>query len=58
VTGAPAWLSYVDNWDRNWHAEVDGRTVPITVLFGSYKSVPVPAGSSTVTFSYRPGLLP
>src|SRR5262249_45075808 len=58
---APAhgrWLSYVDNWDANWTATVDGREVAIERLFGSYKSVRVPAGRSTVVFSYRPGLLP
>jgi len=52
------WLSYVDNWDANWTATVDGREVAIERLFGSYKSVRVPAGRSTVVFSYRPGLLP
>jgi hypothetical protein len=52
------WLSYVDNWDANWTAIVDGREVAIERLFGSYKSVRVPTGRSTVIFSYRPGLLP
>jgi hypothetical protein len=49
-----AWLSFVDNWDANWVATVNNHTVPIERLFGSYKSVAVPAGTSLVTFSYRP----
>ena len=53
-----AWLSYIDNWDANWTATVDGRDVVIERLFGSYKSVRVPGGRSTVVFSYRPGLFP
>jgi hypothetical protein len=53
-----AWLSYIDNWDANWTATVDGRDVVIERLFGSYKSIRVPRGRSTVVFSYRPGLLP
>ena len=53
-----AWLSYIDNWDANWTATVDGRDVVIERLFGSYKSIRVPRGRSTVVFSYRPGLFP
>jgi hypothetical protein len=53
-----AWLSYIDNWDANWTATVDGRDVVIERLFGSYKSIRVPRGQSEVIFSYRPGLLP
>ncbi len=50
----PGWLSFIDNWDPNWVATIDDRTVPIERLFGSYKSVAVPAGLSLITFSYRP----
>jgi hypothetical protein len=57
-TQRAAWLSYIDNWDANWTATVDGRDVVIERLFGSYKSVRVPRGRSTVVFSYRPGLFP
>jgi hypothetical protein len=52
------WLSYIDNWDANWTAMVDGREVAIERLFGSYKAVRVPTGRSMVVFFYRPGLLP
>jgi hypothetical protein len=54
----PAWLSYIDNWDPNGRATRDGKNVPIELLFGSYKAVLLPAGKSTVEFSYQPGLFP
>jgi hypothetical protein len=54
----PGWLSYIDNWDPNWKAQVDDQEVPIKLLFGSYKSVHVPAGATRVTFAYRPTLWP
>ena len=34
------------------------QRVPIELLFGSYKSVRIPAGDSNVVFSYVPPLLP
>ena len=30
-TGSPAWLSYIDNWDPNWTATVNGQPVTIDV---------------------------
>jgi hypothetical protein len=50
----PSWLSFIDNWDPNWRAAVNGREVPIERLFGSYKAVNLAPGASTVIFSYRP----
>lgn len=58
TTDSPSWLTYVDNWDANWTATVNGAAVRIAKPFGSYKAVPVPAGRSVVTFSYDPPLLP
>lgn len=37
-----------------WHAYVNGKEVPITTSDIAYQSVPVPAGTSTVTFSFSP----
>jgi hypothetical protein len=54
----PSWLSFIDNWDPYWSATVDGLTVPIERLFGSYKTIRLPAGTSTVVFTYRPGWWP
>lgn len=56
VCDAPAegYLSFIDNWDAGWEATVDGRAAPIELLFGTFKSVRVPAGAHRVAFSYRP----
>jgi hypothetical protein len=54
----PGWLSYIDNWDANWKAQVDGQEVPIELLFGSYKSVHVRPEATMVTFTYSPSLWP
>jgi hypothetical protein len=50
----PGFVSFIDNWDPDWTAAVDDTRVPIERLFGTFKSVPVPAGSHVVTFAYRP----
>jgi hypothetical protein len=50
----PVWLSYIDNWDPDWQARINGQRVHIVRLFGSFKSVLVPAGRSEVVFTYRP----
>jgi hypothetical protein len=47
-------LSFIDNWDSGWRATVDGRPARIELLFGTFKSVAVPAGSHRVAFEYRP----
>ncbi len=37
-----------------WHAYVNGKEVPITASDIAYQSIPVPAGTSTVTYSFAP----
>jgi hypothetical protein len=54
----PGWLSFIDNWTPDWHGTVNGKATAIEPLFGSYKSVPIPAGQSTVEFAYRLRLIP
>lgn len=50
----PLYLSFIDNWDPDWTATVDGRPVMVRRLLGTFKSVPVPAGRSRVRLAYRP----
>ncbi len=52
------WLTFVDNWDANWKAAVNGTPTPISLTLGSYKAVFVPAGQTKVMFQYRPPLIP
>ncbi|MCA1815110.1 MAG: YfhO family protein [Acidobacteria bacterium] len=51
---AAGFVSFIDNYDPDWRASVDGRPVEIERLFGTFKSVRVPAGKHRVVFSYRP----
>jgi hypothetical protein len=32
-------LSFIDNWDKDWRATVDGEPAPIYLLLGTFKSV-------------------
>ncbi|MBI3893251.1 MAG: hypothetical protein HY303_17160 [Candidatus Wallbacteria bacterium] len=50
----PACLTYVDNWDLDWRATLDGALVPMERLFGAYKTVRVPSGRHEIAFEYRP----
>ncbi len=50
----PGYLTFVDNWDPDWHAEIDGRPTPLSVAFGTFKAVYVPAGEHQVVFRYAP----
>lgn len=50
----PVYLSFIDNWDPDWRAWVNGRNVPMERLFGTFKSVRLEAGASSVEFAYCP----
>jgi uncharacterized membrane protein YfhO len=47
-------LSFIDNWDPDWQASVDGSPVPVERLFGTFKSVRLTAGAHYVELAYRP----
>jgi hypothetical protein len=51
---AAGFLTFVDNWDPDWRALVDGRAAAVLPVFGTFKGVAVPAGSHTVVFRYAP----
>jgi hypothetical protein len=52
--GAEAFLTFVDNWDPDWQALVDGRAAAVLPVFGTFKAVAVPGGTHTVVFRYAP----
>jgi len=54
----PCWLTFVDNWDPYWTAEINGNPTTIDLALGSYKAVRFPAGGSKLVFAYKPPLLP
>lgn len=56
-SAAGYWLYYADAWHPFWHAQVNGREVPILRANFGFKAVEVPGGNATVTFAYRSGVL-
>jgi hypothetical protein len=50
----PLFFSFIDNWDPDWTAQVNGRTVPLKLLFGTFKAVELPAGTNRVLMEYVP----
>lgn len=46
-------LTLTDTWYPGWAAQVDG-TITIIEKAGAFRSVPVPAGTHTVTMTYKP----
>jgi hypothetical protein len=51
------YLSFIDNWDRNWRVSVDDKPADIEILFDTFKSVKLPQGPHHVRFYYQPKLL-
>ena len=47
-------LCFIDNWDPNWRATVNGQRVEVIKLLGTFKAVKLAPGKSTVSFEYRP----
>lgn len=54
TTARDAWLVVLDNWDPDWVATVGGRDVDVRRADFGFRAVRVPAGTSAVTFTYRP----
>jgi hypothetical protein len=54
---AAGYVSFIDNWDANWKAYVDGKEKNIELLFGTFKSVAVKEGKHRIEFVYKPGLI-
>ena len=50
------YCSFIDNWDNNWEAFVNGNKVNIEKLFGTFKSVKLEKGRNTLVFRYNPAL--
>lgn len=51
---SPGYVSFIDNWDPDWKATIDGQVATIDKLFGTFKSVYVSEGKHELTFLYSP----
>ena len=56
-TDRPALLVVTDNWYQAWHAQLDGRAVPLLRADYTFRAVAIPPGRHRVRFYYRSGLL-
>ncbi|MEW6350744.1 MAG: hypothetical protein AB1646_16910 [Thermodesulfobacteriota bacterium] len=52
--GEAMYLSFIDNWDPDWIAKVNGKAVSYEPLFGTFKTVRLAAGEHRVLLEYRP----
>jgi hypothetical protein len=55
TTPCPGFLVLADAWYPGWRVEVNGESETIYPTNVALRGVPVPAGTSSVRFSYEPG---
>lgn len=48
------YFSFIDNYDKNWMASVNGKNVTIEKLFGTFKSLKLEKGRNKIIFKYSP----
>jgi len=54
MTQATGYLNFIDNWDAEWEAKVDGQSVDIEKIFGTFKSIHLQPGTHQIQFFYNP----
>lgn len=47
-------LYWADGYDKNWHAYINGKEVPIYRANVNFKAISLPQGASTISFVYDP----
>lgn len=57
TTPDSAYLVLTDNYYPDWHAEVDGSPTDIYRAYHTFRAVPVPPGTSTVSFRFESSAL-
>ncbi len=56
TTLSSGYLSFIDNLDDSWTAKVDGESVQLESLFGTFKSLKLSAGEHEIVMTYCPRL--
>ena len=49
-------LYWADGYDKNWHAYVNGKEVPIYRANINFKAISLPKGNNNISFVYNPYL--
>src|SRR5690606_4079242 len=53
VVDEPGYLTWLDNWDAGWTAELNGQPSDVLISLGTFKTIGLPrAGEHSVRFSY------
>jgi len=52
-----AWLVYADNYHKGWHAEVNGKEVPVEEAYLAFKAVYLNKGHNKVHLFYWNGMI-
>jgi hypothetical protein len=57
TNGQPGYVSWIDNYDEGWRAEVDGARAPVELSLTTFKAVRLERpGQHRIRFVYRPVL--
>jgi len=51
-TDKPGTLVLTDTWYPHWHAQINGKNIPVEKIFSAFRGVAVPKGKSQVVFYY------
>ena len=54
--GSDGILYWADGYDKNWHAYVNGKEVPIYRANINFKAISLPKGTNSINFTYNPSL--
>lgn len=47
-------LAILETWFPGWQAQVNGKEQPIEKLAGTFRRIPIPKGTSTISLTYSP----
>jgi hypothetical protein len=57
TVGQAGLLTYTDNWDRGWHAKINGLQVPVLQSFKIFKGIKLTPGTHEIEFYFKNWIL-